>query len=494
MSYLDALLYILPEVVLTVGLCAVLTWDMFTREQERAMTATLTLGTLGVVLVLLLQRLSWNPETVFGMVHVDRFGTLFKIFMTTAVGVVVAYDLTDRRREPEGKGETYFLLLTAALGSFFLVGSNHLILIVLGLETLGLSSYALSGMYKRDRAGAEASLKYVVYGALASGMMLYGISLLYGMTGTFDLVGMVRPMALAVEEGRMIQIALPTLLILVGFGFKLSAFPFQWWAPDVYQGVSTPVATFLAVGSKGVAVAAFLRVLATGFGGVLPREGQPVMEAEFAASLGGTIALISAITMVFGNLAAVRQTNLKRLLAYSSIAHAGYILVGVALMSERGFEAATLYTFVYYFMNLGAFGAVIYFANQTGSEEVDSLRGMGFRHPVIGTAVVVFLASLTGLPPTAGFAGKWYLMAAAWEGGLGWLALLTGIMSVVSLFYYFRIAKALFLQEPATGPVVVRTPVLGGILGVLAVASVWFIDFEGLLNVARDGVQVLFRP
>lgn len=493
LTYSETLRYVLPELVLTLGLCVVLGQEVLARRRRPADAALLTLGFLGAAAALLVRRLGCAPQTVLGMVQVDAFAASFQLFITAAVAAVVALDLLDRRAPTEGRGETCFLLLTATLGSYFLVGTSNLLLLYLALETLGLASYALVGMNKRDRASAEAALKYVVYGALASGILLFGASLLYGTAGTLDLRAMAVPLERALQDGRMLQVALPTLLVLVGFGFKLALVPFQWWAPDVYQGATTPIASFLAVGSKGVALAAFLRYLSSAYATVLHRPDAPLADPHgYAASLGGTLALVSAATMVFGNVAALRQENLKRLLAYSSIAHAGYILMGVALLDQEGFEAATLYTFVYYFMNLGAFGMVVYFANETGREDMDSLRGLGHRHALAGVATVVFLAALTGLPPTAGFAGKWLLIKVAWQGGLEWLALLAALMSVVSLFYYFRIARALFLREPAQARAPVRSPALGGMLALLAAATVFFIYFDPLLAVARRGVERLF--
>ncbi len=496
MSYLDSLLYIFPEIAVTLGLCTVLGWEMFVRQKRAWETGVLALGFLLIASILLLQRLDYEqPATVFGMVYVDRFATIFKLFATSAVAVVVGFDLLDRKHREVGRGEIHFLLLTALLGSYFLVGTCHLLLLYLGLETLGLSSYALAGMHRRERGSGEAALKYVVYGALASGILLFGVSLLYGLAGTLDLRQMVGPIAQAIQDGRSVQVALPTLMILVGFGFKLALFPFQWWAPDVYEGVPTPIATFLAVASKGVALAAFLRFLGIAFSGLFLLDEPAPWDLEFLASIGGLLALVSAATMLFGNLAALRQENLKRLLAYSSIAHAGYILAGVAVMNQEGFESAVVYTFVYYFMNLGVFGMVLYFANQTRREDMQSLTGLGYRHPVAGAATVVFLASLTGLPPTAGFAGKWLLIKATWNGGLTWLALLIALMSVISLFYYFRIARALYLKDvPADLPVGPRpTPVLRETLVVLAACSLFFLWFQPLLDLAHLGVDEMLR-
>jgi NADH-quinone oxidoreductase subunit N len=488
-SYFDSLQYIFPELALTLGLCLLLVWEMVLGPKKNGEKASLALGFLGVTAWLLAQRLSWSPQTVFGMLRVDAFATIFKLFITATTAVVIWMDTQDRSHNQEGKAETWFLLLTAALGGFVLVGTRHLLMLYLGLETLGIASYALAGIHKRDRFGAEAAVKYVVYGALASGVMLFGISLLYGMTGTLDAGQMVRTVLELSVHGQMAALSLPTILLLVGFGFKLSIFPFQWWAPDVYQGVSAPVAAFLAVGSKGVALAAFLRVLATLYAGILIGEGSTVQSAQgFASSLIPLLGILSGATMVFGNLAALCQTNLKRLLAYSSIGHAGYMLLGLTLMGRLGFEVTIVYVFVYWFMTLGAFAGVLYFVNQSGSEEISGLKGLGFKHPVAGVSMVVFMAALTGLPPTAGFSAKWYLMAAAWDGGLWFLTLLLALMSVVSLFYYFRIAKALYLEKPETERAVVSTPSLSALLFLLAVGSIAFINFEPLAAVARESV------
>ena len=482
MSYLDALNYILPEVAMTFGLCVVLIWDLAVRRGRRWWeTGFLTLGFLAVTAVLLVQRFDYPPATVFGMVRVDLFATLFKLFLVLATGVVVAFQLADRNTGENGRSETHFLLLCAVLGGFFLVSADNFILMYLGLETLGLSSYALAGMAKRSVRGSEAALKYVVYGALASGVMLFGLSLFYGMSGTLSYGGTMIGVSQALANGQLAQVAVATLMVLVGFGFKLSLFPFQWWAPDVYQGVSTPVASFLAVGSKGIAVAAMLRVVATTFGIELHAEAG----SEFAGSLSTLLALLAVITMIFGNFAALRQTDLKRMLAYSSIAHAGYILAAMAALTPEGFHAAGLYTLLYGLMTLGIFGTVLYFANIAGHERIEGLKGLGYRHPVAGAATGVFLASLTGLPPTAGFGGKYYLLTALWESGHGLLALVVALMSVVSLFYYFRIAKALYLKKATAESKSIRMPVLAGILALLALANVWFLQFGGLLT----GVQ-----
>jgi NADH-quinone oxidoreductase subunit N len=242
-----------------------------------------------------------------------------------------------------------------------------------------------------------------------------------------------------------IPISIAFALCLAGFAYKISAAPFHFWTPDVYEGAPTPVTTFLAVASKGAGFAALLRFLAAAF--VPDRNlGGPEAMLAYGEKVGALVAVLAALTMTLGNLAALGQRNLKRMLAYSSIAHAGYVLMGVATLGADGFTSVLFYLVVYYFMNLGAFGAVIYFAETTGDEEIDDLRGLGWKMPLVGGAFVVFLVSLVGLPPTAGFPGKWYLFQASIERGYLWLAVVAAVNSAISLFYYFRIARAMYLR------------------------------------------------
>jgi NADH-quinone oxidoreductase subunit N len=347
---------------------------------------------------------------------------------------------------------------------------------ILGLELLSLASYSLAGFHKGDKRSAEAAMKYVVFGGLSTGIMVYGVSLLYGLTGTLDLTlmgsadGTAAPVGLVGQVGASpVPVAIAVVLVLAGFAYKVSIAPFHFWTPDVYEGAPTPVTTFLAVGSKAAGIAALLRFL----GALFVSPGVQRAVAEYGERIGTLLALLAAATMTIGNLAALRQTSLKRLLAYSSIAHAGYVLIGIACMSEGGFSAAMYYLAAYYFMNLGAFGFVLYFEGATGAETVDALKGMGWRTPVLSIAMVVFLLSLTGLPPTVGFYGKYLLFVEGWEAGLGWLLVIAALNTVFSLFYYFRIAKALFLSGPSERSAAPQ-PMLTGFLAVLGIATVVF--------------------
>ncbi len=296
------------------------------------------------------------------------------------------------------------------------------------------------------------------------------------MTGTIDLAimagttgeGVPRSLASAIAANPG-MVAIAVTLILAGFAYKVSVAPFHFWAPDVYEGAPLPVTTFLAVASKAAGFGALLRFLAILFAA----PGTQAAVAQYGLQVGQLIAVLAAITMTLGNLAALRQESVKRMLAYSSVAHAGYVLMGVVAMSREGFEASLYYLAAYYFMNLGAFGFLLYFQGATGKETYESLRGMGYRAPLISIAMVVFLVSLTGLPPTVGFYGKLKLFYACLDGGFLWLVVVAALNSVASLFYYIKVARYLFLSEPAERAPAPQ-PVFVGLIVALALLTVGF--------------------
>jgi NADH-quinone oxidoreductase subunit N len=473
-AYIDGLRGILPELALTLTALAALCLDLFTRGRDSRRVGWLSLAGLAVTAWLLVGQWDVPARTVLGMVAVDAFGNFFKLFTVAAVASVILFVHSDRNERRDGIGEYYFLMLGAAIGIFFMVSTTNLLLLVLGLELLSLSSYSLAGFHKGDRRSAEAALKYVIFGGLASGIMIYGVSLLYGLTGTLDLAVMAGATTGDVQQSlgaalghNPAAVGVSLVLVLAGFAYKISAAPFHFWTPDVYQGAPTPVTTFLAVASKAAGFGALLRFLAALF----VADGVEETLQEYGGRIGLLLALIAAVTMTLGNLAALRQTSLKRLLAYSSIAHAGYALIGAACLTEAGFSAALYYLAAYYFMNLGAFGFLLYFEGVTGSDSVDSLRGMGYRAPLISIVMVAFLVSLTGLPPTVGFYGKYLLFVEGVDADLMWLVVIAALNSVVSLFYYLRVAKALFLSAPSERAAPPQ-PVLVGFVTALGVATV----------------------
>ena len=389
-------------------------------------------------------------ETVFnGMLAVDPFAVFFKalVAVCTLVILLFSYSSAEVQATKRRMGEYFALLAGLSLGIFLMAGANNLLMMVLGLELSSLSSYILAGYTKEAADSSEAALKYIIYGALSSGMMLYGISILFGLTGALELHAVNRGLAAGVANPYALLIA--TILILVGFGYKISAVPFHFWTPDVYEGAPVTITAFLSVASKAGGFAMLIRF----FRVVFVDSSVLGLPAGMWTSLYGfewnkLVAVLSVMTMTLGNLVAVWQNNLKRMLAYSSIAHAGYMLMGVVVLSDRGIAAVLIYFVMYLFMNLGAFYVVMLVANKTGSEDIDAYKGLGYRTPLVGVAMAVFLVSLTGLPPTAGFVGKLYLFAALLDARWIWLAIVGALNSVVSLYYYARVFRNMFLRDP----------------------------------------------
>ena len=342
--------------------------------------------------------------------------------------------------------ECTILVLTVTMGMMLLVASTDLLMIYLAFETMGILSYLLVGIRARDERSGEAALKYVLYGAFTSGTMLFGFSLLFGLAGSTDLLEISQGVALASQhpQDRLLLIV-AVLFFLAGLLFKTASFPFHFWCPDVYEGAPTPITAFLSVGPKAAGFVLFIRLFYPLF---TTGHDATVYEAVSGLDWPSLLALVSAITMTLGNLAAIHQNNLKRLLAYSSIAHAGYLLMGVVALSDLGLRSVVFYLVVYLFMNLGAFAVVTMVATAGGSEEIDSYRGLGVRAPYVCVAMAIFLFSLIGLPPFAGFVGKVYLFAAVISQKIYWLAVVAALNTVISLYYYLRIVKAMFLEKP----------------------------------------------
>jgi NADH-quinone oxidoreductase subunit N len=393
-AYLDGLKAILPELCLTFVALAALVLDLVKQGRDSRLVGYLSLAGLGVTALFLVGQWGDAPKTVLNLVTVDQFGNFFKLFTCAALAVVIVFVMADKREKKHGIGEYYFLLLGAGVGIFFMVGTTNLLLLMLGLELLSLASYSLAGFHKGSRKSAEASMKYVVFGGLSAGIMLYGISLLYGLTGTIDLslmgtggaVGFTVCLASQFATSPM-PVAVAVGLVFAGFAYKVSAVPFHFWTPDDYEGAPTPVTTFLAVASKAAGFAVMLRFV----GELFMVEGVTDAVGAYGHRIGLLLAILAAVTMTLGNLSALRQASLKRMLAYSSIAHAGYVLMGLACMTATGFEAAIFYLAAYYFMNLGAFGFLLYFQGVTGTESIESLKGLGWKAPLVSITMVAFL-------------------------------------------------------------------------------------------------------
>jgi NADH-quinone oxidoreductase subunit N len=387
-------------------------------------------------------------------------------------------------------GEYYMLLSGMILGMMFMVGSTNLLLMYLALEVTSISSYVLVGFTKYLKRSAEASLKYIVYGAVSSGIMLFGLSLLIGSTGATTIYGINDAVVAGINQPLILNISL--LMIVVGLGFKIAIVPFHFWAPDAYEGAPITISATLAVASKLAAFAMVVRFFSVSFisGGGLAETGvwQIVEGVHWNMILG----VLAALAMVIGNLTALRQDNIKRMLAYSSIAHAGYILMGAVLLSKQGISSIMIYVVVYLFMTLGAFYVAMLFSNKVHTESIEGYKGLGHRAPLLGVAMTIFMVSLTGIPPTGGFVAKLYIFGAAISEGWIWLVTIAGVTSVISLFYYIRVVRNLFLYKPEEG----ATPLVFGIgakaiLLLLVVPTLLLgIYFSPLIELARASMNI----
>jgi len=406
---------------------------------------------------------------VAGLIRFDSFTCFFRLFLIGFAALLVWLTMVTGLPEPEDTAEFYTLLLGATLGMTLMVSSVHLLMLFIAVEMASLPSYALAGFLKERRDASEASLKYVVFGAGASGIMLYGMSLLAGRFGTAHIPSL----GIAIAQSGTIDgaVLLGLLFILVGIAFKLSAVPFHFWCPDVFEGASAEVAGFLSVASKAAALgllARFTMALCcnTALVGIADRP-------ELAILLAAVISLLAAVTATYGNLAAYAQTNLKRLLAFSTIAHAGYMLMPLAaalVLGVRGLQLAAealdamvFYLIIYLFMNLGAFAVVAFIRNMTGSEDLSAYTGFIRRSPVLTVAMAVFLLSLTGIPPLAGFAAKFRIFYALYQADLIWLLAVGLINTLFSLFYYVKVLRVMIIDQPEPAAVpAVHKPVPDG--------------------------------
>jgi NADH-quinone oxidoreductase subunit N len=462
---------ILPEIVLAGMAVVILLADAFRPIRDQRVLAGLALlGILGSGAFVVWQWVAPSSDALTvlgGAIAVDRYALFFRLVILASAIIAVLFSAHYLARTGEGRGEYYALLLFAASGMTLLAAAADLIVVFLALEILSLSLYVLAGFSLRRLASQEASLKYFLLGAFSSAFFLYGIAMAYGATGTTSLGGIAEAL-----DGGLRGLALPlaaAAFLAVGFGFKVAAVPFHMWTPDVYQGAPTPVTGFMAAGTKVAGFAALIRVSEVALGPV-GWELRPGLVA------------VSALTMVVGSILAIAQDDVKRLLAYSSIGHAGFVLVGVAAGNQAGISGAMFYLAAYAAMILGAFGVVL-LVSRTGEERttLGSYRGLARRSPVLGGLLMLFLLSLAGIPPLAGFMAKFLVFQAAVEAGLEGLVIVAVLASVVAAFFYLRVIVLMYMEE-AEDEVAVRTwgaPAWG--LAVAAAVTVILGVFPSLL-------------
>lgn len=376
--------------------------------------------------------------------RLDDFANVFKlIILAGTLLVLLVSQSVLKRSDIAYRGEFYYLLLTAALGGMMMASSADLITLYVGLELLSISSYILVGTRKHVLKSTEAAFKYVVLGATSSAFILYGMSFAYGLTGTTNLFEMQNGLTEAYNTGYAFFVLLSLVLMLVGIGFKISSAPFHMWAPDVYEGAPTPATTFLAVVSKAAAFALLIRIVLVGYSGLLNAMDQVWMER-----IGLFFVILAALSMIVGNTAALRQRNVKRMMAYSSIAQAGYILVPFAILGVGLFETVAFYLLAYVFMTVGAFAVITHVNRMADTEDIRSFAGLYRRSPWTAAAMLVFVLSLAGIPLTGGFVGKFYIFFNAIAGQSFWLAGIMVVTTVISYFYYFEIVRQMFFRPP----------------------------------------------
>jgi NADH-quinone oxidoreductase subunit N len=479
-----------PEIAVTLLGLLVLVMDLTVKRQ--VLTAAVAIGGLVVPLAAVIS-LAIGPVpnhglAFFGMLVVDQYAIFFELLFLL-IGAVVglaAYNYVVQYSRAT-VGEYYAILLFSVAGMMLMASTRELITIYISLELTSIPLYVLAGLSRRDDRSAEAAVKYVLLGAMSSAILLYGMALLYGATGSTDLGEIAAAAKTGLQSGNVLLLA-ADVFIFTGFGFKISAVPFHMWAPDIYEGSPTPSTLFFTVGSKAAGFAALLRIFV---GGGL------VATSNFY--LWVMVAVVSAVTMTVGNVAALRQTNIKRMMAYSGIGQAGYLLLGVAALmihnTPAGNQAVLTFLFVYVVTNLGAFAGIIALADATGREQIRDFDGLWRRSPTIAAALAICMLSLAGWPPTAGFLSKLFLFWTAWQAGsaLPWLVVLGLINSAISMVYYANIAWRMFTREPAkpdriSTPAPVALSMFVGAVGILVLTPV----FPWLLTQALYGATSLF--
>lgn len=468
-----------PELFLAVSTVLILMYGVYARSEADGFNLSLSLFTLGLTLLMVVLAAGPTAHLMNGMFVADRFASFCKELILLSTMLVLMFS-SGWLVEKEGRPfEFIILMLFATLGMLFMVSAADLLTLYIGLEMASLSLYVLAAFQRDQEKSSEAGLKYFVLGALASGMLLFGMSLVYGFSGSTGFAELAQLFVVgggAVSKGLIVGM----VLMIVGFCFKLSAVPFHMWAPDVYEGAPTPVTAFLATAPKVAAFGLFMRLMMQPFA-TLMVEWQQV------------IVFVSAVSMLVGALAAIMQSNIKRLLAYSSIGHVGFILMGLAAGSEQGVQAMLVYLALYIFMSAGAFGCVLLMrARGQATEEISSLAGLAQSSPKLAAALAIFMFSMAGIPPLAGFFGKMYVVMAAVQSGLIGLAVFGVATSVIACYYYLKVVKIMYFDAPAKAfDKEMPMPLSLALTACAAVTLLFFLIPSPLVSHSKQAAQAL---
>lgn len=479
---------ILPEGIITVTLILVLVGDLIVgRSSARWLPYVAIAGLLAAIVALVFGWNAADPISFLGSFNSDNLSVVFRGIIALSTAVTLLMSVRYVEQTGTALAEFIAIMLTATLGAMFLCSANELVMIFISLEMLSISSYLMTGYMKRDPRSNEAALKYLLIGASSSAIFLYGLSLLYGLSGGETQLSAIAAKLTDVSGGQSLGLAISLVFVVAGIAFKISAVPFHQWTPDVYEGSPTPVVAFLSVGSKAAGFALAIRLLVTAFA-VITDEWKVIFMA------------LAILSMVLGNVVALAQTSMKRMLAYSSIGQAGFVMIGLTAGTDEGYSSMVFYMLIYLFMNLGAFTGIILFTLRTGSDQISDYAGLYQKDPLLTLCLSICLLSLGGIPPLAGFFGKIYLFWVGWQAGLYGLVLLGLLTSVVSIYYYIRVVKMMVVKEPQEMSEVIKNypemqwslpgmrPLQVGLILTVIATSVAGILANPLFTLANDSV------
>lgn len=471
MTNLQSLEFFIPELILTITILAALITDLFVKKSKTNMIGWV-LGVGLVIVGLSVHNLSSVPPTTLflDMIVIDPFSSFMKIVIILSTLLVIVASWVNDELEKYRKGEYFTIMGIMVMGLFLMTSSVDIIMLYISIEVVSIMSFVLAAYLKLDTRSNEAGLKYVIYGAFSSGVMLFGLSIVYGLAGSTNYFAIQDTLS-SLDGSANPALIMALLMIFAGFGYKISSVPFHFWTPDVYEGSPSTITAYLSVAPKAAGFAMIIRFFHQVFSDSIGLTSNAIGSTDLPWP--EIIGVLAVVTMTMGNLVAIQQKSIKRMLAYSSIAHAGYMMLALPVLSMEAVESVMIYLFIYVFMNLGAFFIVIFVKNKTGGESFEDFEGLGWKMPIVGAFMTLFMLSLTGLPPTAGFVGKLYIFKTLVGAGSEflWLVVAGGVNSVISLYYYFHVVKVMFLGGKRSDVITYPPSTMFGLLIFTAVPS-----------------------